>query len=86
MQKFNKGVIRRSANKIIAYSSCSQMIQLRFRTGKITATATSVEPSYQNQPQNGAGHMQKDTPQEVEHVTSRDPLSVLGRHHREEFH
>lgn len=86
MQKFNKDVKRRSANKIIVCSSCSQMVQLRFRTGKITATATSVEPSYQNQPQNGAGYKQRDTPQEMGHVTSRDPLSIPGRHHREEFH
>lgn len=86
MQKFNKGIIRRSANKIIACSSCSQTAQLRFRTGKITATAISVEPSsYQRQLQNVAGHKQ-DTTQGMGHVTGRDLLSVPGSHHREEFH
>lgn len=86
MQKFNKDVIRRSANKIIACSSCSQMALLRFKTGKITATATGVQPSYQKQPQNGAGHKQRDTSQGTGYVTGRDPLSIPGSHHREKFH
>lgn len=39
MQKFNKGIIHRSANKMIAFSSCSQTAEIRFRTRKITVTA-----------------------------------------------
>lgn len=45
MQTFNKGITHRSANKIIAFSPCSQMAELRFRTGKIMVTAHGVEPA-----------------------------------------
>lgn len=53
MQTFNKGIIHRSANKIIAFSPCSQMAELRFRTGKIMVTAHGVEPAPPKRLKNG---------------------------------
>ena len=80
MQKFNKGIIHRSANKIIAFSSCSRMAELRFRTGKITVTADGVEPSPRKWPQNDARCRQGDMSQGMGHVIGRDPLPTPGSH------
>lgn len=53
MQTFNKGIIHRSANKIIAFSPCSQMVELRFRTGKIIVMADGVGPAPPKWPKTG---------------------------------